>query len=319
MTAITYCIVIQNNASFIGLILTYVANLDQLIQQTIDTLSTLENNMISFERCLEFTKIPQEINTPTLKVEPDWPKQGLISFNNLSVKYRPDLPLALKNFSYKINNNEKIGIVGRTGAGKSTLALSLLRLLEAQEGQILIDNIDISQISLQILRNSITSIQQDSVIFNGSIRQNLDPFQQHDDDSIRQVLNDCCLTNLINQRNGLNTRINESGDNLSAGEKQLMCIARAILKRAKLVLIDEATANIDFETEQKIQKVISDQFSNCTVLIIAHRINTIMLCDKILVIDNGILVEEGSTQDLVNNPSSIFYNIYQEVIKNEVQ
>ncbi|CAD8191327.1 unnamed protein product [Paramecium octaurelia] len=318
MTAITYCVLFQNNASFIGLILTYVANLDALIQSTIDTLSILENNMISFERCLDFTKIPQEKSTYTLEVEPDWPKHGIISFDNLAVKYRPDLPLALKYFSFTIHKNEKIGIVGRTGAGKSTIALSLLRILEAQEGQILIDNINISQISLEKLRNSITSIQQDAIIFNGSIRQNLDPLQQFNDDQIKQVLNDCCLTNLINQRNGLETMISESGDNLSAGEKQLICIARAILKRAKIVLIDEATANIDIETEQKIQKVISNSFQNCTVLIIAHRINTIMLCDRIIVIDNGQLVEEGLTQVLLNNPLSIFYNIYQEVIKNEV-
>ncbi|CAD8100453.1 unnamed protein product [Paramecium primaurelia] len=316
MFAIIYCILFSDNAPFAGLILTYVSNLDINTQQMIDTLGLIENNMISFERCLDFTKVPQEKQNQNQPPQ-NWPIYGKIEFKDLSVRYRPNLPFALKEFSYIINQNEKIGIVGRTGAGKSTITLSLIRILEAYEGQILIDDIDISQISLQKLRSSITSIQQDAVIFHGTIRQNLDPLGQCHDDDITKVLYDCCLEKLLNERNGLDTMINESGDNLSAGEKQLICIARAILKKAKIILIDEATANIDLETEEKIQKAIAIAFRDCTVITIAHRINTIMKCDKILVIDNGILIEQGVTKDLLNNKSSVFYNIYQEVMNGQ--
>ncbi|CAD8116510.1 unnamed protein product [Paramecium sonneborni] len=316
MFAIIYCIIFSDNAPFAGLILTYVSSLDIITQQTIETIGLVENNMISFERCLDFTKVPQENQNQKETIQ-NWPNQGIIEFKDLFVKYRSNLPFVLQEFSYKINQKEKVGIVGRTGAGKSTITLSLLRILEAFEGQILIDSIDISQISLKQLRSSITSIQQDAVIFQGTIRQNLDPLQQHQDNDIIQVLNDCCLNKLINERNGLDTIINESGDNLSAGEKQLICIARAILKKAKIILIDEATANIDLETEEKIQKAISIAFKDCTVITIAHRINTIMKCDKILIIDNGHLIESGPSKELLSNESSIFYSIYQEVMKGQ--
>ncbi|CAD8189167.1 unnamed protein product [Paramecium octaurelia] len=316
MFAIIYCILFSSNASFAGLILTYVSSLDINTQQTIDSLGLLENNLISFERCLDFTKVPQEKQNQNDPPR-NWPSSGKIEFKELSVRYRPNLPFALKEFSYTINENEKIGVVGRTGAGKSTIALSLIRMLEAYEGQILIDGIDISQISLEKLRTFITSIQQDAVIFHGTIRQNLDPIGQCHDEDIKKVLNDCCLEKFLNERNGLDTMINESGDNLSAGEKQLICIARAILKKAKIILIDEATANIDLETEEKIQKAIAIAFRDCTVIAIAHRINTILKCDKILVIDNGQIIESGLTKELLNNKSSIFYNMYQEVMNGQ--
>ncbi|CAD8204753.1 unnamed protein product [Paramecium octaurelia] len=315
--AIGYCILYTSNPSFAGLILTFAASLDRNVQQTVDSLSLLENNMISFERCLEYTKIESENLAEIKTVEQSWPKQGRIKFINYSVNYRNNLPLVLRNLSFSIESQEKIGIVGRTGAGKSSITLSILRIVEALQGRIEIDDVDISKVQMQRLRSSITTILQDPVIFTGTIRQNLDPLKTCSDEEIMKVIEECCLLQLINDRNGLNTSINEGGDNLSAGEKQLICIARAILKKSKIVLIDEATANIDIETEQKIQQALQRLFKDHTVITIAHRINTILHCDKIFVMSKGELKESGSPSELLQDKSSLFYEVYQEAMNHK--
>ncbi|CAK67069.1 unnamed protein product (macronuclear) [Paramecium tetraurelia] len=158
-------------------------------------------------------------------------------------------------------------------------------------------------------------IMQDSTIFDGTLRENIDPLNQRTDEEIINVLEQCCLKDLVKQRNGLNTQISEGGDNLSSGEKQLICIARAVLKKSKVVLIDEATANIDVETEHKIQETILNAFRDCTVITIAHRINTILHCDKIIVVDQGEIKEYGKTNELLLLKDSIFYGIYQEALR----
>ncbi|CAD8156307.1 unnamed protein product [Paramecium pentaurelia] len=312
MSAIIYCILYTNNPALAGLVMTYASNIDMNIQQTIESISSLENDMISFERCQAFTTIEKENRNEKKITLNNWPSSGSVEFKSLSVQYRQNLPYALNKISFKINPMDKIGIVGRTGAGKSTITMSILRLLDRTEGQILIDDIDTQNISLKQLRESITSIIQDAVIFNGTIRDNLDPLNKCSDDEIKQVLLDCCLDKLTENRNGLYSNLYEDGDNLSAGEKQLLCIARAILKKSKIILIDEATANIDVDTEHKIQDTISKAFKNCTVITIAHRINTILNCDKIIVINKGQVQEYGLTKELLNNEQSTFYQIYSE-------
>ncbi|CAK61098.1 unnamed protein product (macronuclear) [Paramecium tetraurelia] len=317
LSAIVYCIYYTQNPAFAGLLMTYASNIDINILQTVESLSLLENGIISFERCLAYTNVkPEKRNENNLRVQ-NWPIHGEIQFINFSVQYRQNLPPALTNLNFKINPSEKVGVVGRTGAGKSSITLSLLRVLESLEGKILIDNVDISNLSLKQLRESITIILQDAVIFNGTIKENLDPLGLRSDQEILDSINQCCLNRLVSNREGLMTRISEGGDNLSAGEKQLICIARAILKKTKIVIIDEGTANIDVETEHKIQQVIQQAFKNCTVLTIAHRINTILHCDKILVIDKGQLKEFGLTQELLKDKKSTFYQIYQDALQNE--
>ncbi|CAD8193906.1 unnamed protein product [Paramecium pentaurelia] len=317
ISAIVYCIYYTQNPAFAGLLMTYASNIDVNILQTVESLSLLENGIISFERCLAYTNVKSEKrNEDNVRVQ-NWPSLGEIQFVNFSVQYRQNLPPALNNLNFKINSKEKIGVVGRTGAGKSSITLSLLRILESLEGQLLIDDVDISTLSLKQLRESITIILQDAVIFNATIKENLDPLGQRSNEEILSTINQCCLNRLISNRDGLMTKISEGGDNLSAGEKQLICIARAILKKTKIVIIDEATANIDVDTEHKIQQVIQSAFQNCTVLTIAHRINTILHCDKIIVIDKGQLKEYGFTQELLNDKKSTFYSIYQEALQNE--
>jgi ABC-type multidrug transport system fused ATPase/permease subunit len=211
--------------------------------------------------------------------------KGHIKFNNYSVKYRLDTPIVLKNLDFEISAGQKVGIVGRTGAGKSTICLALCRIIEKLEGSIEIDGVDISTIGLADLRKRITIIPQEPVLFSNTLRFNLDPEGKCTDEQISSILERANLKDLLTRDgNGLDFKISENGSNLSTGEKALVCICRAALRKSKVVLMDEATANIDVNTEEIIQKLILEEFKDSTVLTVAHRLNTIMHSDKILVL-----------------------------------
>ncbi|CAD8149098.1 unnamed protein product [Paramecium pentaurelia] len=301
----------SENPALAGLLMTVATVIDNSLQSAINSITQAETQFISFERCLAFAKIEHE-NGYKLKKDyiQNWPQVGDIKIDQLIVKYRENLSPALRGLNVVIKSQEKIGVVGRTGAGKSTVTLSLLRILEASSGSIIIDGVDISTLSLKQLRESITMILQESTLFEGTLRENLDPLHQHTDQELNDVALQCCLGELLLQKQGLDSEISENGDNLSAGEKQLISIARAVLKQSQIILIDEATANIDIDTESKIQQTIQTAFKKCTVITIAHRINTIMHCDKILVIDQGEAKEFDEPQNLLDNKSSIFYSLY---------
>ena len=238
-----------------------------------------------------------------------WPKKGNIEFRDFYLKYRPDTELVLKNLSFSITDNQKIGVVGRTGAGKSTLCLALCRIVEAHSGSIVIDGVDISQIGLEQLRDKITIIPQDPTLFNGTLRFNLDPQGIYSDQDLLELTSQAALDKLIARDDkGLDQLIEEHGQNLSSGEKQLLCICRAILKQNKVVLMDEATANIDIKTEQVIQRLIKEKFKDSTVITIAHRLNTIINSDKVLVLSKGEISEFDSPQNLLKDKSSEFYS-----------
>ena len=245
-----------------------------------------------------------------------WPQLGDIQFKNFYLKYRPETELVLKDLSFTIKDNEKIGVVGRTGAGKSTLCLALWRIVEAHSGAIFIDGVDISQIGLEQLRDKITIIPQDPTLFNGTLRFNLDPQGIYTDDELLELTSQAALDKLIARDDkGLDQPIEEHGQNLSSGEKQLLWIWRAILKKNKIVLMDEATANIDIKTEQVIQKLIKEKFKDSTVITIAHRLNTIINSDKVLVLDRGEVVEFENPQILLQNQNSIFTSFVQNISK----
>ena len=312
------------NTQSIGLLLTYSI---QLIEQLFDFMQRfgrLSKILVSLERCDNYTKIIQEkypvLNTDKdLKLYPSYDgkistfiSQGKIKFTNYSVKYRPNTPLVLKNLNLEINPQEKIGVVGRTGSGKSTLCLCLFRLLEADEGSISIDDIDISKIGLEILRKNLTIIPQEPTLIEGTLRENVDPSENYSDEKIIEVLKEVGLDDFLEGKN-LEYIIENNGNNISIGEKQLICIARALIKKSKIILMDEATANIDYKTETFLQNSINKELKDCTVITIAHRIKTIINYDRILVLNNGEIVEFDSPQNLLDK-KGLFHQLYKESI-----
>ncbi|KAK2533375.1 Abcc6 [Columba guinea] len=274
----------------------------------------IENSIVSVERVREYTRTPKEAPWTLNGQLQDrvWLTEGRIEFRNYSLRYRPDLELALKHVSLTIHGQEKIGITGRTGAGKSTLAVGLLRLVEAAEGAILIDGLDIAQLGLHDLRTKITVVPQDPVLFSGSLRMNLDPLNQHTDADIWTALELTRLKNFVAALpEQLEHECTDQGENLSAGQKQLVCLARALLRKAKILVLDEATAAVDLETDLHIQAMLRTQFKDSTVLTIAHRINTVMDCDRILVLENGRIAEFDTPERLIAQ-KGLFCSLMEE-------
>ncbi|KTG31567.1 hypothetical protein cypCar_00015139 [Cyprinus carpio] len=238
----------------------------------------------------------------------DWPTAGNIHFENYKVRYRPELELILHGITCDIQSTEKIGIVGRTGAGKSSLTNCLFRIIEASEGQILVDGIDISTLGLHDLRSRLTIIPQDPVLFSGTLRMNLDPFEKFSDEEIWSVLELAHLKDYVRGLpTGLQHEVSEGGENLSVGQRQLLCLARALLRKSRILILDEATAAVDLETDDLIQNTIRTEFSHCTVLTIAHRLNTILDSSRVMVLDSGKIVEFDSPSVLLNNKQGHFY------------
>ncbi|KAF6021458.1 ABCC5 [Bugula neritina] len=236
-----------------------------------------------------------------------WPKYGAIKFDNVNVRYREGLPLVLKNISLDIQPQEKIGIVGRTGSGKSSLALILFRIMELDGGSITIDGVNISTIGLEDLRSKLSIIPQDPVLFMGTVRYNLDPFNKCTDKMLWSALQSCHIKRTIKSLDGqLDAVVTENGENFSVGERQLLCMARALLRCSKILVLDEATAAIDTETDSLIQETIKEVFADCTMLTIAHRLNTVVNYDKILVLNNGEVMEFDRPENLLADRTSEF-------------
>ena len=300
----------------VGLCLSYAMQITGQLGMVIRQTSQIENNMVSVERIMEYQySLPQEAEwkLPSDPTENQWPSAGNIELSNYEMRYREGLPLVLKGVKLDIKAGERIGIVGRTGSGKSSLTLSLFRISEAAGGHITIDDIDISKLGLGALRSALTIIPQDPVLFSGSLRMNLDPFGAHSD---RQLWNSLELAHLrtyaTSLPGGLDFMVSEGGGNLSVGQRQLLCLARACLRKTKILFLDEATAAVDLETDDLIQATIRNEFSGSTILTIAHRINTIMDSDKVVVMEEGRVKEVDSPENLLNNENSLFYSLAKE-------
>ncbi|KAF9120602.1 Multidrug resistance-associated protein 4 [Mortierella sp. 14UC] len=244
----------------------------------------------------------------------DWPSRGEIEFKKVVLRYQNYGVAVLKKVDFLVEARQKIGVVGKMGSGKTTLLISLLRVVEAAEGQILIDNVDIREIGLQDLRSKIAIIPQEPVLFVGTIRSNLDPFHRRTDQEIWDALDAVHLSDNIKQNMPLKleTPIIENGRNFSLGQRQLFCIARAILFQSRILVLDEATSAVDLQTDLLIQETIKKNFADCTVLMIAHRLNTIMECDKILVMEDGRVVEFDHPTKLIENKDGYFYSLVSQ-------
>lgn len=266
----------------------------------------VESSMTSVERAVEYTKLAQETKEGT--EVPDWPTQGGIKFEKVTLRYDGCKTPVLKEFSFVINPKDRIGIVGRTGAGKSSIITVLYRLYEF-EGQIEIDGIDTTILTLEFLRKNVSIIPQDPILFTGSMRENLDPLNKYTDEFIWKIINRVGITDIVPN---LEIMVEDSGSSYSSGQKQLICLARAAMGKCKILVLDEATANMDAETDKMLHKVIDEIFLDCTIITIAHRLHLMMNCDKVLVLDNGSLVEFDNPKNLIKQENSLFHQMCQE-------
>lgn len=286
------------NPSIAGLVLSYILTIVQMIQFTVRQLAEVENNMNATERIHHYgTMLEEEAPTHMGEVCKTWPEHGEITFNNVEMRYRDGLPLVLKGLNIHVAAGERIGVVGRTGAGKSSIMSTLFRLVELSGGSIVIDGLDISTIGLHDLRSKLAIIPQDPTLFRGTIRSNLDPFNEHSDLELWSALRQVDLVSLsatIDDKTGrirLDSVVEEEGVNFSLGQRQLMALARALVRGSQIIVCDEATSSVDFETDQKIQRTIVDAFHGKTLLCIAHRLKTIIGYDRICVMDAGRVAE----------------------------
>ncbi|KAJ6769216.1 ATP-BINDING CASSETTE SUB-FAMILY C [Salix koriyanagi] len=308
--------------SLAGLAATYGLNLNVLQAWIIWNLCNVENKMISVERILQFTNIPSEAPLVVEDCRPklEWPVEGRIELTGLDVRYSPSLPMVLKGITCTFPGGKKIGVVGRTGSGKSTLIQALFRVMEPSGGKILIDGLDISKIGLQDLRSRLGIIPQDPTLFQGTVRTNLDPLEKHSDQEIWEVLNKCRLADIVKQdKRLLHAPVSEDGENWSVGQRQLVCLARVLLKKRRILVLDEATASIDTETDNIIQGTIREETSRCTVITVAHRIPTVIDNDLILVLDDGKVVEYDSPVKLLKDGSSSFSKLVVEFLRRSIQ
>ncbi|XP_019356117.1 ATP-binding cassette sub-family C member 10 isoform X1 [Alligator mississippiensis] len=298
------------NPGLVGLALSYALSVTNLLSGLISSFTQTETMMVSVERTEEYTTdIPMEPQEHLVQVPPDWPSQGHVEFQQVVLEYRPGLPHALDGVTFTVYSGEKVGIVGRTGSGKSTLFLALFRMLELKSGQILLDNVDSRLVGLEELRSKLAIIPQDPFLFSGTIRENLDPLGRHADSDLYQVLEQCHLQEVIVQMGGLDCELGERGKSLSVGQRQLVCLARALLTQAKVLCIDEATASVDQKTDQILQQTIRQRFTDKTVLTIAHRLNTILDSDRVLVMHAGKVAELDSPDVLSKREDSLFQRL----------
>jgi len=300
-----------------GLSISNAMTITGTLNVIVNVLVRIENDSVAFERLLEYINGNQHEASweSEMGYEPDqdWPQEGKIQFLDYNTQYRPGLELVLKDITMKIDKETKIGICGRTGAGKSSLTMALFRIIEPVSGSIIIDGKDISRIGLHDLRSRLTIIPQDPILFTGSIRFNLDPTGLQSDQSLWIALEQSNLKNHIEYLGkGLDYEIAEGGSNFSVGQKQLICLARAILRKTKILVLDEATAAIDMETDNLIQNAIRLAFNDCTVITIAHRLNTIQDSDAIAVLSNGKLIEYDNPSILLNQNNSAFKSMFDD-------
>ncbi|XP_066146983.1 ATP-binding cassette sub-family C member 10 [Euwallacea fornicatus] len=318
VAGVSFIAVIQHqynmaNPGFIGLAISYALSVTSLLSGVVNAFTETEREMIAVERVNQYiNEIPLESTQHNSEPPFGWPSQGVVSFRDVSLRYREYLEPSIKLITFETRPSEKIGVVGRTGAGKTSIIRALFRLVEISKGEICIDSINITKISLSTLRSRLFCIPQDPFLFSGTMKENLDPIGEFRDNEIWNALAKVNLEATIKSLGGLNSIIEEGGTNLSAGQKQLICLARAVLHNAKILCIDEATANVDQETDRQIQLTLRSAFRKCTVLTIAHRIQTVLDSDRVLVIRDGEIQEFDTPENLLNDNNGYFYQMVNQ-------
>ncbi|MQL96384.1 hypothetical protein Taro_029058 [Colocasia esculenta] len=298
-----------------GLAVTYGLSLDTIQNILILNLCSLETEIVSVERILQYTSIPSEppLTVDVNKPGSNWPSKGEVDIRDLQVRYAPHLPFVLRGLTCTFHGGMKTGIVGRTGSGKSTLIQTLFRIVDPTVGRILIDGTDISTIGLHDLRTRLSIIPQEPTMFEGTVRSNLDPLGEYTDEDIWQALDKCQLGEVVRSKEGkLDAAVNEDGENWSMGQRQLVCLGRVILKKSRILVLDEATASVDTATDNLIQKTVRKLFSDSTVITVAHRITSVLDSDMVLLLDSGVIAECGSPSELLENKSSAFSKLVSE-------
>ncbi|XP_066990041.1 multidrug resistance-associated protein 1-like [Macrobrachium rosenbergii] len=300
----------------VGLSITYALNVTVTLNWLVRMSSAVAANIVCVERIKQYVDEPMESTLQSVEhhsASPWWPQCGSVAFKGYSTCYRPGLSDVLHDISFSVSAGEKVGIVGRTGAGKSSLTMALFRILEGTEGSIEIDGVDIAAMSLHDLRSRLTVIPQEPVLFGGNLRVNLDPSNIYREEELWRALDLSHLGSFVRTMpNKLDSVVDENGSNLSIGQRQLVCLARALLRKSKILVLDEATAAVDLETDCLIQATIRSQFKDCTVLTVAHRLNTIMDCDRVMVLDQGQIVEFDCPSALLQKADSLFYKMVKD-------
>jgi len=326
MAACYLAVICRHHTSFniepaiLGLAITFLIQLAGLFQWTVRQSAEAENMLISVERILEFAALDAEKNLDEMEgqVAPaefgkDWPKEGSMTFENVKAKYRPSLDFALKGISFEIKGGEKVGVVGRTGSGKSTLLQVIMRLPDVVEGKMTVDDVDTELVPLRTFRKKFAVIPQTPTLFNVSLRDNLDPFSEYDDSAIWGALDIVQMkTTIVELGEGLNYMLSSGGSNFSVGQRQLLCLSRAILTKCKILIMDESAANVDPLTDLRLQEAVKNVFADSTVLSIAHRLDSVMEYDKVLVLGAGEVLEYGSPRDLLKKKDGAFYAMVQD-------
>ncbi|GIL72743.1 hypothetical protein Vretimale_4441 [Volvox reticuliferus] len=319
--AVTVAVIFPRNAGLAGLAITSALNLTGIMNWMVRQTTELEVNMNSVERMVEYNRYNEEAPAVIEGSRPpkSWPSEGAISVKDLYVRYRPELEPVLHGLTFEVSGREKIGVCGRTGCGKSTLMVTLYRLVEPSSGTIQIDGYDITAMGLYDLRSRLSLVPQDPVIFSGTVRSNLDPFGQFKaggDNEMWEALRRAGMDETVRAyEKGLDSVVKEGGANMSVGQRQLLCMARALLRASRILVLDEATSNVDNSTDSLIQRTIRTAFKDCTVLTIAHRLHTIVDSDRILLLEAGQLGEFGTPAQLLRNPDSHFRSLVEETMR----